>query len=50
MDPTREQWRARLRKLDAALRQELRSAFDARTLLGELAEKTRTIDNRLVSH
>lgn len=40
MDPTRSAWSARLRKLDTALRSELRSAYDGRTILGALAEKT----------
>ncbi len=46
MEPERKCWDAMMRRLDAEMRRELFSAYDVRIILGDLAEKTRTVGNR----
>ena len=46
MEGMQKHWAARMSQLDAELRLELRSAYDVRVLLDELAEKTRSLASR----
>lgn len=46
MDPVRSEWITRMKKLDAVLQGELRSGYEARIVLAEFVEKTRTVASR----
>ena len=46
MIPEPERWGSMLNRLDAEVRRTLRSAYDVRVILGDLAEKTRTVADR----
>src|SRR5262249_32918620 len=46
MKGMQKHWSARMSQLDAEVRRELRSAYDVRVLLDELAEKVRSLASR----